>query len=513
LTEPELEPTDLTETVVRGVGLAGIGYVLAQALTLGFYMALARLATPQDFGEFAAGSLLVNIGLLFTESGMLAALIHREDRIDEAASTAVAATGAAGLAFGLLALAASPLIGLFFHSSAVGEIAAGVSGLLFVRSLLIVPQALLQRSFSFLRRVIVEPAGVVVFGVTAVVATAKGLGAWGLVIGYYASAIADVFLSWALVRWRPRIRQMSVQMWRELVNYGRFVLAANGVMLAAEQLPVLLIGRFVGTAPLGQFRYASRLSTTPLSLIVQAGSYVLFPAFARITGDRRRFRRAMLRSLRLMCAIAFPLGFLLIPLGVPAAILLFGEEWKQAGYATMALVGVPVTGTLVSFASEALKADGRPDILTRLHIVMLTASAVAMLALLPLGLIGVAAGISIGGVAGAAYGLRRVQRLNAFSAAEFSQAILPAAVASTLMAAVLLPLQFLIVDATSHGTAVGLLLLCGEALLGLSLYVAALFLFAPDTVREMRTLISQTASRGGDSSNPLAPAPATPGSA
>ena len=279
MTEPELEPTDLTETVVRGVGLAGIGYVLAQVLTLGFYLALARLATPQDFGEFAAGSLLVNIGLLFTESGMLAALIHREDRIDEAASTAVAATGAAGFAFALLALAGSPLIGLLFHSSAVGAIAAGISGLLFVRSLLIVPQALLQRRFSFLRRMVVEPAGVVVFGVAAVIATANGLGAWGLVIGYYASAGADVILSWALVRWRPQIRQMSVQMWRELVNYGRFVLAAHGVMLAAEQLPVLLIGRFVGTAPLGQYRYASRLGVTPLAFIVQAGSYVLFPGF------------------------------------------------------------------------------------------------------------------------------------------------------------------------------------------------------------------------------------------
>ena len=95
--DPEIDPGGLTDTVVRGVGLAGLGYVSAQALTLAFYLALARLATPKDFGQFAAGSMLVNIGLLFTESGMLAALIHREDRIDEAASTATVATALSGL--------------------------------------------------------------------------------------------------------------------------------------------------------------------------------------------------------------------------------------------------------------------------------------------------------------------------------------------------------------------------------------------------------------------------------
>jgi len=57
--------------------LAGAGYIFAQVITLGFYVALARLASPQDFGDLAAGTLLVNVGLLFSESGMLAALIHR----------------------------------------------------------------------------------------------------------------------------------------------------------------------------------------------------------------------------------------------------------------------------------------------------------------------------------------------------------------------------------------------------------------------------------------------------
>src|SRR5436190_9308355 len=72
-------PAELTRTVVRGVGVSAVGYGIAQALTFAFYVALAHLANPRDFGQLAAGSILVGVGMLFVESGMLAALIHRRD--------------------------------------------------------------------------------------------------------------------------------------------------------------------------------------------------------------------------------------------------------------------------------------------------------------------------------------------------------------------------------------------------------------------------------------------------
>lgn len=494
--EPEIEPTNLSDTVVRGAGLAGIGYVLAQVITLGFYLALSRLATPADFGEFAAGALVVSTGLVFAESGMMAALIHRPDRIDEAASTAVVATVVGGLGLSLVALAFSPLLGHFFDNSRIGEIAAAMSGLLLLRSVMVVPEALLQRRFSFVRRMIIEPAGAAAMGVASVIACSNGLGPWGLVIGFYAAATVDVLLSWGLVRWRPRLRHVSIAIWRELIRYGRFIIATNVVARAAEQVPTLLLGRFVGTDALGQYRYGDRMVSTPMALIVQAGSYVLFPAFARITEDRERFRLASLRSLGLMCALAFPLGLLLVPLGVPSAVLLFGEPWREAGYAAMALVMVPVAGTPVSFASEALKADGRPAVLTRVHVVIAVASIVAMLALLPFDLVGVCAGLSVGMTVGAAYALVRTSRQIGFSAGDVVRALAPPAGAALLMAAVLLPVELLLVEAAERPTAEGILLLGAEAVAGLGLYLGALRLLAPEMTGELTGLVRRLLRRG-----------------
>jgi O-antigen/teichoic acid export membrane protein len=226
MSAPE-SPGALTGTVVRGVGWAGSGFVLARGITLAAYIALARLITPAELGYFAAGSILVGFAGLFAESGMAAAVIHRRDRVDEAAATATVATMGAGVVIGLVALASAPLIGHIFDSSTVAAVAAAMAGVLFLTTARVVPNALLQRRFSFLRRVVVQPAAALAFGVAAIISTSQGSGVWGLVIGQYASAAVDFVLSWALVQWRPRLSQVSVRMWRELVAYGRHVLAGS----------------------------------------------------------------------------------------------------------------------------------------------------------------------------------------------------------------------------------------------------------------------------------------------
>ena len=347
--------------------------------------------------------MLVGIGLLFTESGMLAALIQRRDRIGEAANTALVATLASGIAVSLLALAVAPLIGSFFRSDTVGAVAAAISGQLFLRSATVVPNAMLERRLAFLRRTIVEPLAAVAFAAAAIVAMSTGLGVWGLVIGNYVQIGIDAILTWALARWRPHPRLASLAMWRELVRFGRHVIAAGMVQRVGEQVDRVLVGRFVGTASLGQYQYALRLAMAPFEATLAVASHVLFPAFARISHDRERLNSAFLRSLRWVMVVAMPASLILFPLGEPLAVVLFGEVWRPAGEALMAMCFFGAGNSLLSICLEGAKAYGKPAVLARVHLVMMVTTAAAMIALLPLGLDGVAAGLSVGAVVGGAY--------------------------------------------------------------------------------------------------------------
>jgi O-antigen/teichoic acid export membrane protein len=500
-------PRGLARTVVRGVALAGGGYVVTQVLTLAAYLVLARLATPADFGDYAAATVLLTVGFMFAESGTMAALVQRPDRVEEAAATAVISTIAAGVGLALVALAASPLIGHFFKSDEVSALAAAASGLLFLNAIPIVPTALLQRRFVFVRRVIVQPVGIVAFGAVAIIGTARGMGAWGLLLGTYAQAVTDVVLSWLLVRWRPRFHLASVSMWRELVGYGRHVFGSNAIVHVGGQVPVAVIGRLFGAGALGQYRYANRIASLPFALTLAGGSFVIFPAFARIADDAARLRAAFGRAMRWMAAFAFPLGLILLPLGKPLMVLVFGSTWAEAGEVTMALCLIPVAGAMFSVVCEVFTANGRPELTVRLVVVQLLCMIVAMAALSPFDLIGVAAGISVGVAGGATYALALAHRVLEMPVRSIVAEIAPPLVAACLMAGAIIPVQIAI-DPVAHGNAVGLLLLFVEGLLAGAIYVACLHRLAPTHLGEFRGLVRDMISRRGEPAAELDPASA-----
>jgi PST family polysaccharide transporter len=508
-------PSGLARTVARGASMAAGGYAAGQGVNLLIYLVLARLLSPSDIGAFAAATVLLGFMTLVTDSGMTSALVHRNDRMSEALSTATFSTIGGGLLLGLGGLAVAPLIGFFFDSSRIGELAAAMSGIVVLRTATSVPTAILQRNFSFLRQMVIEPTQVVVFGAIAIPCAIAGLGPWSLVAGQYGGAVVDTAICWLMVDFRPRWRDASYSMWRELAAYGRHVLLATVILRAGESSDTVIVGKGLSGAALGQFRYAARLATTPFQLLLAAAAYVLFPAFSRIAPERERFRGAFIRSLRWMCVLGFPSGLILVPLGVPLAVLLFGSVWRDAGYAAMGMGLFTGASCLSSIASEALKADGHPDRLTRMHIATALVTVIAMLALLPLGLTAVAVGVSIGATAGGVLGLVYMSRVVAVPGRAMVAEVWPPLLAALTMAGAITALEFLVVKAAGRGTVVGLLLVAGEALLAGLVYLAALGLLAPRTTAELlghlRTAPGLVAAAVRRTPDPEAIAAAEPG--
>ncbi len=132
---PHEAPAGLAATVLRGAGLGGLGFGASQALTLGIYIVLARLITPEEFGDFAAATVLIGFALLVTETGMSSAIVQRRSRVEEAANTALIATILTGIGFTAILLAVSPLVGDFFDSDEIQELAAATSGIIFLRTI------------------------------------------------------------------------------------------------------------------------------------------------------------------------------------------------------------------------------------------------------------------------------------------------------------------------------------------------------------------------------------------
>ena len=485
----------MTGIVVRGVSLAGIGYVLTQGITLVSYLVLARLVEPRDFGHFTAGILIAGLGTLIGDAGMAAAVVRRQDGGDEVPNTAFVSTLVSGAIMTILALGAAPLLGLFFHSHEVGLIAAVMSGWILLRMVEIVPQALLQRRLSFVRRMVVDPLSAIAYLVVAIVAGSAGLGAWALVLATYAGAVVSAVAAWTLARWRPRLRLASKRTWRELARFARPVVAGDLIQRGVDEVPVAGIGRFIGAGSLGQFTYALRVATQPLGLIVNGIAYVLLPSFARLASDQRRLRAAVMRALRAVSSIALPAGLIFLPLGVPAMTVVFGAKWHQAGYALMALSVSCGALSVGALATEIWKATGRVGFLPRMHGLALLLTVAFVAAALPLGTVGACGAISLASVGVAVYALWGIHAVLDIRLRALAGIMGPPALAAAVMAGALYAIDRLIVHAGTHTVAVDLGLLVTEALMGMAIYLISLRLIAPGTTAELASLVRPLLTR------------------
>jgi O-antigen/teichoic acid export membrane protein len=469
------------------------------------YVVLARLAGPKVFGTFAAAWILLSASSLFVESGMSAALIQRKDRLHEAAATAVVATFAAGAGLTALAAAFSPLVGLYFHSREIGLLAAALSGVLFLNAATVVPDALMRRRFSFLRSGVIDPIYALTYGVVGAAALAAGMGVWGLVIATYASGVIRVVGVWSLNRWLPDLHAVSFGMWRELVHYARHIVASEFLREISGIINTALLGRFLGLAPLGAYRFGWRMATQAATPVATASNYVLLPAFARISDDADRFRAAFLRSLRLFAVLVLPISLTLAPLGEQVGVALLGERWRAAGQVLAALAGVTVGLPMITLAIEVFKAANRPNLVPRVSLLLTLGTIVLIVAFLPLGIAGVAGGISLIYILVAIYALRNVARVLTFPPRLILAEVLRPALAALTMAGALEVFAAFVAQVDDEPTLVQLAWLGAEILFGFLVYATVLFVLARSTVIELIQVLRGLVGRAHPEPN----APAT----
>ncbi len=466
----------------RGAAISGFTLVLVQVTSLITTLALARLLSPEEVGLYATGTVLTGFLIMFSEGGLRGALVQREKDVEDAADTVFWATAASGLVMSLAALAASPLVSLIFRDPRAGEIAAITSGMLLMHALTNVPDGLLQRRFNFKRRLIVDPARAIAFGAVAVALAAGGFSVWALVIGNYASMAVWLIGSWALGQWRPGRGNPSIRLWRELGRFGFPLLLQSLVWQIREAGQAALVGRFLGTAALGHFRYGRRVGLVPAQAVVQVGSYVLFPAFSRLASDPERLRQAFLRSLRWLWIASAPLGALIIAIGEPALVVLLGDRWRQAGVFLVAMAGYGATIGLKATAGEVIKGSGRSRLLNWPSAVQLVLGLGLVVLALPYGLVGVGLAISVTEITLTVIVLGLARSVVGFSMAELFRLLVPPLVGSSVALAAIGPLELLLAHSDQRSVALGLALLTAETIGFAAIYLATLRVLDPPAV-------------------------------
>jgi PST family polysaccharide transporter len=494
------EKQALQGRAARGLTWTFIDTWGSQFIQLAIFAILANLLTPADIGVVALAAVFVQFAQLFVDQGLGDALIQRKTvtrvQIDTAFWVAVA-TGLALMVIGIvLAVPISSLVG----RPSLAPMISVLSINFLVIALSSVQLALLRREMRFrslaLRRLVAVAAGGVI-GVGA--AAFLNWGAWALVAQQISYGVVSVAMLWTVSPWRPGLH-WNRQDFRELFGFGMNIVGSDTLNFASRNSDNLLIGAALGTEPLGFYGVGYRILDTTQTLLVNAARKLAFPVFSRIQHDRDRTRRAYGRVNRAVSTVIMP-GYIGLSLVAPEAVVtLFSNKFADSGpvASTLFLIG-PVL-TLQVFSGALLNAAGHPGVVFRFRLITTIVHVVGFFIAVTIfkDIVAVAAAFVIGSYLLLPLNLYLQHRYAGISVFEHLWQLRWVATATAVMAAAVFAVKIALAGQLNSRA----LLLAVEVVVGIVVYVVALWIVERALFREVLTVALQ-ALPGGERVAPL----------
>jgi O-antigen/teichoic acid export membrane protein len=385
---------DMRGRVLRGLLWVGASQVGAQITRAVVAIFIARLLTPSEYGLAALALVFASLVMVFSDLGLGAALVQRKRLTDVDKSTAFWTSAAAGLIFTVAGLALSgPIADLYGQPSAAPLLVA--LSFSFVISALGSPQQwLMLRDMDFRRVEVPTMVGGLVGGAAAVVAAAKGSGAWAIIIQQLVAVSVTTVLFIVRSPWRPSFAFSRASL-KDLGGFGAYLLGQRLLWYGQVNGDTFLIGRFLGTSALGVYAVAYNTMLVPASKLGGPVQRVFSPAFSRIQDEPERIAATWARVGRLLAAVAMPALCGLVVVAPDFVPLVLGSQWTAAVPVVQVLAWVGLVQAVQAVNMDILMARDRPRTMFRFAIVLTTCHLIAFAIGLQWGVVGVAVGYAI----------------------------------------------------------------------------------------------------------------------
>jgi PST family polysaccharide transporter len=477
----------LTQKTVSGTLWSSLSTAGKQVLSIASVATVARILGPGAYGIMGMAALLTTFLLYFRDMGTGLAIVQRPTISDRLLSSLFWVNFGLGIALGLFLVVASPFAAKFFRTPELVPILCFLAISTWLTSSGVVHLSLLMRNMSFKTLAIVELGSGLVSYAVALSCAYSGLGVWSLVYANVAGTLFTTAGYWLGWRWRPSFEFDSAEV-RSVAGFSLNFSGFGLVNYFARNADNIVVGRFLGQGPLGNYAMAYNLMLTPLQNVSSVIGQVALPAFSRIQDDNERFRSAYTRSCMLIGLITFPIMAGMGVVADPMIRAILGHKWVGAIALFQILAPVGLAQSVQTTVGQIYVAKGRTDWMFRMGFAFCAA-------LIPTFLIGVRFGTT--GVA-LAYCIVYLAILMVpsfmvpfklidlrFSA--FARALLPQ-LAITLGMAAACFFWLRLLDSVSVSNA--WMRLLTTVVLGIAVYVFELFAFWPAVMDEASTILS-----------------------
>lgn len=369
--------TDLRDRVAAGAAWMIFFRAATRGLGVVSMVILARLLIPEDFGLVAVATALVAGLELMSAFSFDIALIQDQDCPRSHYDTAWTITILFALAIALvLVLLAAPAAGFYNDSRlepilyllALGTVAEGFQNIGVVA---------FRKEMDFRREFLFQVGKKLISFAVTVPLAFLWRNYWALVAGVLVGKFGGTLLSFVAHPYRPRL---ALSAHAELLRFSRWLMVNNLLGFLRHRAPDFIVGKIAGPGPLGLFTLSYELSQLPTTELVAPINRAVYPAYARIAGDRAKLQQSYLEVVRMIAFFALPAAAGIALVAEPLVHVLLGPRWLEAVPLIQVLGFAGAVSALETNVGSVYLAIGRPQILTRLFAFYVTLIVVAVIA-------------------------------------------------------------------------------------------------------------------------------------
>ena len=374
----------LKSTAIKGIIWSAVDKFAVQMGQFVVSIVLARILLPEDFGLLGMLAIFIAISQTFIESGMGLGLIQRQDRTDIDFSTVFVFNLAISSLFYLLLFFSAPFIASYFNQPQLIDLTRVLGLSLFVSSLAIVQRTKLTIAINFKAIAKTNVIGVIIGGITGIVAAMYGFGVWSLVIQTLLGSFASTVSLWFFSHWTPSIA-FSRNSFRNLFGFGSKLLLSGLYAQLLTNVYNICIGKYYPISSLGYYTRAKGFADISAGTITSILQQATFPILAAVQNDKEKLVSVYSRMIRMSSFFIIPIMTLIALLAKPIVILLLTEKWVAVIPLLQWMVFARIFFPMSAINMNLLNAIGRSDLFLKIDLSKLPLTVIAMIITIPLG--------------------------------------------------------------------------------------------------------------------------------
>jgi lipopolysaccharide exporter len=316
-------------TVRRSLVFSFLERYLMIALQIVSFTVLARLLTPQQIGLYSVTLAIVSIAQVIRDFGLANYLIQKKELSDDYVGSAVGVSLLLAGSLFVLVMIAAPFIGDYYKDASLSQIIHVVALNFLILPVNSICLALMRREMKFnvLMRINVVAAAVAT-GTTIWLAWV-GFGSLALACGEITSNIMIALGLWRCGGMKVLVKP-QLHKWREILNFGGQVTAANVVTSISMDINDLIVGKVLGFTPVAIISRAQGLVSLFNRDFMGAIRTVAYPAFSKAHREGESIETKYIASVTAITALAWPFYGLVSLFSLEILRIMFGPQWDQA---------------------------------------------------------------------------------------------------------------------------------------------------------------------------------------